>query len=211
MNFPLKNRETFVLTENLSSSAARLPIGRGVRARRYKLTATSMTTGPQSATTTSQTEINNNSNSLNAENNNNNVSDEDDYDDEENTSEYGTSMGTEQLRNAHDFSNMSSSETAKELSNRLNNNNNNSESCCSKTNATGLDVLASSTDSDNILNNNNVYEEGDQLQEEVSGDDNVVRVVNNQGAADQTGTGVQKDSNHNQVVVVVVPQPLNVN
>lgn len=166
-----------------------------------------MTTGlgghghPQS----SQAEINNNSNSQNAENNNNNFA-VSDYDDEENTSEYGQSPGTEQLRNPlHDFSNLSgsgSSETAKEqeLSNRLNNNSN---SCCSKSIA-AQDVLASSTDSDNILNNN----PNNNDEEVPEAADNVARGVGQANLSTAT-TGAQKDSNHNHNQVV--SQSLKVN
>lgn len=160
-------------------SLARLPIGRGVRARRYKMTTTSMTTGSNGngQSPSNQNEINNNSRALNAENNN---EDSVSLSDEENTSEYGQSPGLDQLQNPlNEISNLSGDGVAEEeLSNRLNNNS-------KKNSSSKVGVLASSTDSENILNNN-------EVQEVVGGDDNATTGLQQ--------TGLEKDKNHNRVV-----------
>lgn len=168
-------------------SLARLPIGRGVRARRYKLTTTSMTTPASAASSSghgqpqcSPTEINNNSSALNVENNN----DRDSFScasDEENTSEYGQSPPVE-LSSA--MPKYPSSD--QQLTNRLNNNTDQIPSS-----------LVSSTESDNILNNNNT-----DAPDATRSDDDT------SGAyymADSTGSlQIQRDDNDNQVQQVHV-------
>lgn len=173
----------------LDFSLARLPIGRGVRARRYKLTNTSMTTtGAHGQSPSNQNEINNNSNSMNVENNND--QDSCSVSDEENTSEYGQSPPVEV-------------DQFPQEDNR-------------RTTDKGTASLVSSMESDNILNNNNNNTNitTNELPDRSDVDDDTSGAYYN-ALTDSTGmigsgTGLQRDTNDNEVGAEVRPQQVQV-